>query len=127
MHLASRDKRVSRVAAYAPVTDLMALDEFNSTTASHAVKRLALHNHSMSLVEKDLWICVGRRDPRINERLVHSLAGSIKANAEAMSKPVRVELHQYEADEHTAPPSVYAKASQWLARTLKKSSPMEIA
>ncbi len=64
-HAAARSPHVKAVAAFAPLTDLLVLDEFKSLHDNPVVQAMSLNNVIDSLVGKPLRYYIGNRDTRV--------------------------------------------------------------
>jgi dienelactone hydrolase len=65
LRLAAFDKRVSAVAALAPVTDWRQLREFAAVRERDDVAKLALDHFAESLAGRPVYMAIGNRDERV--------------------------------------------------------------
>ena len=65
-HFAAADRRVRLVAGIAPLTDLMALDEFAGTPKAAEAEKLSLLSLVPDLAGRPVWVWVGNNDRRID-------------------------------------------------------------
>ena len=57
---------VKCVAAFAPVTDLLALREFRGMEKHAATRSLAIINYADKLAGRPIWLCIGNQDDRVD-------------------------------------------------------------
>ena len=65
LHFAASDARVKCVAAFAPVTDLAVLSEFDGVGQKLSVRALALTEQTKNLAGRNIWLVIGDRDKRV--------------------------------------------------------------
>ncbi len=104
-HAAAGNPCIRAVAAFSPVTDLLALTEFAGQEQNPLVKRLALVNAAEALAGRDAWITIGDADARV---------GTDKAVAFAGALP-RVTLRVVAAPGHASLPEWHDEAAEWIA------------
>ena len=113
---AACNPRIRAVAAFSPVTDLLALNEFAGQEENPLVKRLTLINVADNLADRAVWITIGDADERVN---------TAKAVAFAHALP-RVTLRVLPTPGHFSPPEWHDEAAQWMAEVCgskKQSKP----
>ena len=119
LHFAAADARVKCVAAYAPVSDLAALSEFNGTGSNALVSALALSRQADKLAGRAVWIVIGDQDKRVGTDRAISLAHRIEAAALAQGLASRVELHVMpEPRGHTTPAGAREQSAGWIRRQI---------
>lgn len=64
-HAAAGNPRIRAVAAFAPVTDLLALIEFAGQDRNPLARRLALVNAAKTLADRAVWITISNADERV--------------------------------------------------------------
>ena len=64
-HVAAAEPRFRAVIAFAPVTELMLLNEFHGTAKVEAAKALDLSHVASKLAARSLWLCIGNHDDRV--------------------------------------------------------------
>jgi dienelactone hydrolase len=120
LHFAASDARVECVAAFAPVTELGALREFEGATEHALVGKLALANQAEKLAGRAVWLVIGDQDERVGTDHTISLARRITAASRAGGVPSRVELHVMpEPRGHTTPSGAAERAAAWIRRQIE--------
>lgn len=127
LHFAAAEPRVRCVAAFSPVTNLMALSEFAGTTNAPAAEALSLSNATGNLIGRPLWVSIGNEDKRVGtdetivftRALVRASMSDRGRNAQGEAAPV--ELHVMPSKGHTVYPTAHADAAVWIAHTLKNN------
>jgi pimeloyl-ACP methyl ester carboxylesterase len=66
LHFAAADPNVRCVVGFAPVTDLLALSEFEGTSHSEAAKALSVASIADKLADRSVWITIGHEDRRVS-------------------------------------------------------------
>ena len=107
---AAGNPRIRAVAAFSPVTDLLALSEFSRQERNPLVKRLALIPAADKLADRAAWIMIGNADERV---------GTDKAVAFAGALP-RLTLRVLPTPGHSSLPEWHDEAANWLLNTLKE-------
>lgn len=109
LHFAASDPRVGCVAAFAPVTDLAMLSEFQGIESRELTQQLSLENHAASFEKRPVWIVIGDQDQRVSTDSAIHLARQITA-ANGV-----VELHVIsEPRGHTTPNGSPEMAAKWM-------------
>ncbi len=116
MHCAAADPRVRWIVAYAPVTDLKALEEFRGAENSPLVRKLALISQADKLAKRDIWIAIGDRDERVDTDLAIQLARAISGAAAKQAVPSQIELHVCPAIGHRTPEGAATQSAAWISR-----------
>ncbi|MFZ9682493.1 MAG: alpha/beta hydrolase family protein [Cephaloticoccus sp.] len=116
MHYAAADPRVRCVAAFAPVTDLVALREFAGAETGPLVAKLALRERAADLAARSLWVIIGDRDVRVDTDAAIALVRAVTAAALAAGVNPQAEIHVLpEPKGHTTPAGAPAAAAAWIA------------
>ncbi len=124
LHFAAAEPRVKCVAAFAPVTDLLALREFKGAEDNALVNSLSAINQAAKLANRPVWIIIGDRDERVGTDHAIALARAITASALAQGLDPAVELHVLpEPKGHTTPHGAPAAAATWIAAQLSVTKP----
>lgn len=118
-HVAAADPRVRAVVMFAPVTELMALREFNGTTKADAVRALDLSTQLDRLAGRSLWLCIGDKDDRVDTKAAVNFTRKLEEASKARKLPVDVELVVREVPGHTIHKTALAEATAWLRPRLK--------
>ena len=127
LQFAAYDSRVKAVAAFAPVTDLAALREFQGIEKNAIVQSLALSNQAENLAGRPVWIVIGDRDKRVGTDHAISLARRITNASLAKKMDSKVEFHVIaEPLGHTVPKGSAGQAAKWISRHLKTAPSVSI-
>ena len=114
MRYALADKRVRCVAAFSPVTDLLALREFSGLDQQSYAGSLALSRQADSLAEKAVWMCIGNNDERVGTANAIALALRMEEAAAVRRQPSRLTLLVVPAQGHSVPLSAHEAAAKWI-------------
>lgn len=123
MHFAAAEPRIKAVAAFAPVTNLLALREFAGMKDHAETKALSIANLGEKLAGRPVWVCIGNRDDRVSTDEVISCTRQLVAAAAARGKPSPVELHVLPAAGHSIHPTAHKEAAAWFLATLPVRKP----
>lgn len=119
LQCAAADPRIQAVAAFAPVTDLMALREFNGAANTDHVATLSLPYRAESLAGRSLWLIIGDRDERVSTDACIAFARQVTKLSLENEKPADVTLIvQPESKGHTTPAGAPEKAAAWIGERL---------
>jgi CubicO group peptidase (beta-lactamase class C family)/dienelactone hydrolase len=119
LHFAAGEPRVRCVAAFAPVTDLLALREFKGMEAHPRTNELALAKLADKLAGRPVWMCIGNNDERVDtDRAIAFTREVVRASA-AAKKPALIELHVMTSVGHTIHPTAHDEAAAWVSGQLK--------
>lgn len=110
--------RLRAVAAFAPLTDLLALREFTGQEANPLVQRLALVNAAAALADRAAWITIGNDDDRVGTDKAVAFARALVAAGRARHPLSDVSLHVLPAAGHASFPSDHEHAAAWLLETV---------
>jgi len=120
LHFAASDPRVKCAAAFAPVTELGALREFEGATEHPLVGKLALAKQAEKLAGRAVWLVIGDQDERVGTDHTIALARRITAASLARRIRSRVELHvMAEPRGHTTPTGAAERAAAWIRRQIE--------
>jgi len=111
-HAAAANPTIRAVAAFAPVTDLIALSEFAGLDDNDLVKRLALKQRANAFVSKLTWITIGNSDERVGTDRVIEFSRSI--TSVRGDGPAQTTLLVLPAPGHTSLPEWHDWAAGWL-------------
>ena len=117
-HAAAGNPRIRAVAAFAPVTDLLALSEFAGQQDNPLAKRLALDQAVPALADRAAWIIIGNDDARVGTDKAVALARALVAAGKAQSLACAVALHVVSEPGHYSGPQWHDDAAAWFADTL---------
>ncbi len=119
VHFAASDPRVKVAAAFAPVTDLLVLNEFKSLEKRDLAQRLSLKSQAEKLAGRAVWLIIGDRDDRVSTDESIAFCRAVTAASLKQKKPALVDLHVVsEPQGHTTPKGADAEAAVWIARQL---------
>lgn len=115
-HFAAADRRVSHLAGFAPVTDLLALAEFAKMTNEQPARVLGAVRIVDRLVDRNLWLIIGSTDFRVSTQRTMEFTERMIEAALAQGRPPTIELHVQPSDGHRVPPASYESAARWLLK-----------
>ncbi|MCM8825068.1 MAG: prolyl oligopeptidase family serine peptidase [Candidatus Omnitrophica bacterium] len=104
MHIMAYDRRVYAAAVFAPVTDLCALKEFRNHEKNEIVLLANAENLVSKLADRFLFISIGEKDPRIDERKCFEFYAKLFA----ASKLIKPELFVLQGQTHGESASTHA-------------------
>jgi hypothetical protein len=104
------------VAAFSPVTDLLALSEFAGQDENPLVKRLALVNAAEALAGRAAWSTIGNADERVGTDKAVAFAETLKHAALAQKLSPRVTLRVLPTPGHASLPEWHDDAALWIAK-----------
>ena len=91
-HAGAADPRVKQVIAFAPVTNLAALREFDGAETDERVQAQSPLKIADKLVGKPLWIIIGNDDSRVSTEDCLQFAQEVVRLSKGKHNPVPVEL-----------------------------------
>jgi dienelactone hydrolase len=119
LQFAAYDTRIKAAAAFAPVTELGALREFEGAEDLPLVKELALARQAERLAGRPVWIVIGDRDERVGTENAVELGDRLKASAAAQGRKNRAEILVLpEPRGHTTPEGAPGLAAKWIREQL---------
>ncbi len=117
LQFAAYDQRVKAVAAFAPVTKLTALREFEGMTEEGLLPSFRLNKQLDKLAGRHCWLVIGDRDARVNTDDAVQFARNLSARIAERKEGGSVELNVMpEPRGHTTPPGAADKAVEWFRR-----------
>ena len=120
LHAAAADPRIKAVAAFAPVTNLMALREFDGAKNVEHVAGLSLFSNAEKLAGRSLWLVIGDRDDRVSTDDAIALSRKVTSLSLEKSSDADVTLLVLpEQKGHTTPKGAPELAAAWIAEKLK--------
>lgn len=121
LHFAAAEPRVKCVAAFAPVTDLTALREFEGAEADLHVASLALVHQAEALAARPVWLVIGDRDARVSTDAAIAFVRAVTATALKENLNPQAEIHVLpEPKGHTTPAGAPKAAAAWILLHLIK-------
>lgn len=112
-HFAAAEPRIRCVGGIAPVTDLLALREFNGITRLKAAQDLALIHLAAGLANRPVWLSIGNRDERVStEATITFSRALVAAAAPEAAAPVTLLVHS--GSGHRSSPEDHERLAAWL-------------
>ena len=111
---AAANPAIRAVAAYAPVTDLLALREFEGLESNALARELALINTADALAARPLWLTIGSQDTRVGTDKAIEFARSLTAAADKAQQPAQVTLHILPTPGHSSTNEDHERAAAWI-------------
>jgi dienelactone hydrolase len=120
LQVTAAEPRIRATAAFAPVTALRSLREFQGATNTDYVDALSLYARAGALAGRSLWIIIGDRDERVGTDDAISFARRVTTLSLAQAKPADLTLIiQPESKGHTTPAGAPELAADWIGEKLK--------
>jgi dienelactone hydrolase len=119
-HAAAGNPRIRAVAAFAPVTDVLALTEFAGQAGNPLARRLALANAADALAGRPAWITIGNADARVDTDQAIAFARALVAASQARALAPDVTLRVLPVPGHTSIPRWHDEAADWLVQTVAR-------
>lgn len=113
-HAAAGSPGVRAVAAFAPVTDLLALSEFTGLEGNALAESLALVREAEGLADRAAWITIGNADERVGTDKAVGFARALARVALARGLQPKVALHVLPTPGHTSLAQWHDQAAVWL-------------
>ncbi|MDD5708816.1 MAG: prolyl oligopeptidase family serine peptidase, partial [Kiritimatiellae bacterium] len=117
-HAAAGNPCIRAVAAFSPVTDLLALSEFAGQEHNPLVRRLALVTVVAALADRAAWITIGNADTRVDTDKAITFARALAAASQARSLACDVTLRMLPTPGHSSFPEWHAEAADWFLQTI---------
>lgn len=116
LHFAAREPRVRAVAGVSPVTNVLALREFQGVTEEQ-VRQLNVFSLSERLADRAIWMSIGHDDQRVGtENCIRAarqfMAAACRRESGAKNNPI--ELTIAPSDGHHAIADAYSRAARFL-------------
>lgn len=115
---AADNPRIRAIAAFAPVTDLLALNEFAGQDQNPLVQRLALMNEVERLSDRASWIIIGNADARVSTDKAVTFARAVAVRSQARCLACDVTLQVLSVPGHSSLPEWHAAAADWFLQTV---------
>ena len=108
------------MAAFAPVTELTALREFDGFAQRELTDRLSLKAQASKLAGRAVWVIIGDRDERVSTEEAMAFCRAVTAESLKRNVPALVDLHVVsEPKGHTTPAGAADLAAAWIDRQLQ--------
>jgi dienelactone hydrolase len=120
LHWAAAEPRVRCVAAFSPVTELMALSEFSGAKDRERIEALDLRRAAANLADRPVWIIIGNHDERVGTDRAIAFTRDVVHAAAGQKRPPLVELHVTTTPGHTTPAAAHDEAAAWVARAVAR-------
>ncbi len=109
------DPRVRAIMAFAPVTDLLKLEEFVSVQPYRLLPIMELTGNLKTLAQKEIWMVIGDRDSRVSTTAALRFIDKLLVVKEETLDRGRLEFDiMYEPNGHTTPRGSVHRAIEWL-------------
>jgi dienelactone hydrolase len=118
LHFAAVEPRVRAAAAFAPVTDLVALTEFAGMESHARTRALALVQVADRLADRAVWITIGSTDHRVGTEYAIALLQRVVEASEARGRRPQIQLHIMPTEGHRIHPSSHEEAASWMLRQM---------
>ena len=122
LHLAAAEPRFGCAAAFAPVTNPLAVSEFNGMANPAPANALSIVNRSEQLSGRAIWVCIGNNDQRVSTDDLIAFTRKVVAVSIAQKKPANVELHVMPSLGHSIHATAHDEAASWIARQFTEES-----
>lgn len=117
-HAAAGNQLIRAVAAFAPVTDLLALSEFAGREQNPLAQRLSLVNYVEALSDRSSWITIGNADTRVDTDKAVAFFRELERNSHARSLYCNVTLRMLPVPGHCSYPEWHDEAAEWFLQTV---------
>jgi acetyl esterase/lipase len=115
---AAGNPRLRAVAAFSPVTDLIALSEFSGLKSNALAMQLSLVNAAGKLADRAAWITIGDQDGRVGTERSIAFAKALTQAAGEKKVKARVDLHVVPVPGHTSLQAWHDQAATWFQQTV---------
>jgi len=120
LHWAAAEPRVRCVAAFSPVTELMALREFDGAKQRDRIESLDVRHVAEKLADRPIWVVIGNHDERVGTDRAIALTRDVVRAAADRKRPPLVELHVTTTPGHSTPAAAHDDAAAWVAGTMAR-------
>lgn len=121
-HAAAANVSLRAVAAFSPVTDLLALTEFAGQHSNPLVRKLALTNAAEPLAGRAIWITIGDADARVGTERAVAFSRALLPAGPPSPVPVDVILRLVPVAGHRSCPEWHEDAAAWLKARMARSA-----
>jgi dienelactone hydrolase len=122
LHVAAAEPRFRCAAAFAPVTNPLALSEFNGMANPAPANALSIIQRSDQLSGRAIWVCIGNHDQRVSTDDLIAFTRKVVAVSIAQNKPANVELHVMPSLGHSIHSTAHDEAASWITRQFAEES-----
>ncbi len=116
LHLGAAEPRIAAIAAFAPVTDLLALNEFAGLADSARVREASALALAPRLTQRPALLTINENDARVSTEACREFFAALHRSPE---------LHQLRIDPgsgHTVPDDTYAAGAAWLLENARSEN-----
>lgn len=113
-HATAGNPHLMAVAAFSPVTDLLALTEFAGQEGNPLARRLALANMVPVLAGRRVWIAIGDADERVDTGKAVAFAQALTSAAPGGGVGEQITLRVPHTPGHASVPEWHDEAAGWL-------------
>lgn len=117
-HAAAGNPRLRAVAAFSPVTDLLALREFSGQEDNPLVRRLALALTVEALADRAAWVAIGNADTRVDTDQAVDFTRALTAASLARDLGGDITLQVVPVAGHASRPEWHDDAASWFQQTV---------
>lgn len=122
LHWAAAEPRVRCVAAFSPVTELLALREFDGMKPGDAAERLNVGRLASKLADRPIWVVIGNVDERVGTERAMRFTRAVVRAAVDQKHAALVELHVTTTPGHTTPAAAHDDAAAWVAARVRAAN-----
>ncbi len=115
---AAGNPRIRAIAAFAPVTDLLALNEFAGQDQNPLVQRLALLNEVEKMSDRASWVIIGNADARVSTDKAVAFSRAVAVRSQARCLACDVTLQVLAVPGHNSLPEWHDEAAAWFLQTV---------
>jgi len=109
------EPRVKCAAAFAPVTDLAALNEFQAIKDKPFVEQINVSQQADRLAGRPVWLVIGDQDKRVGTEVVVACSESLVEASKKKGVPSKVRMLVLpEPRGHTTPKGSAERAAKWI-------------
>jgi len=117
-HAAVGNPKIRAIAAFSPVTDLIALSEFAGQEDNPLVAKMALQQSVSKLADRNVWIYIGDADERVSTDKAAAFVESLTAaNRKKVRKP-EIVFHLIPTPGHASFPEWHEDAAAWFQKVI---------
>lgn len=117
-HCAAAEKRFKAVTAFAPVTELLVLNEFKGLEQHAGTKAASAKHLADKLAGRDIWVCIGNYDERVGtDDCIAFTRAVVKASIDR-KLPAGCEIHVMPSLGHRIHDTAHAEAAVWFAKRI---------
>lgn len=130
LQFAAAEPRLKSVAAFVPVTNLLAESEFvgmereqspSGRAAFRMARTLGLINVADKLTGRPIWICIGNDDRRVGTDNAVAFTRRLVEASYLQAKRAAVELHVTATEDHQVYATAHEDAAAWILARMKES------